>query len=69
VDAGVAHLLGNELSNGSSGPPAAVHEIEAPGVQIAARRHHGRLADVVVVEGDARRAKRSKFGVAIDVPP
>ena len=51
VDAVLLHNLGERIIKGFQRPPAAMQEMAAASVKVAARRHAGQAADIVIVKG------------------
>ena len=66
VDAVLLHDLGEGIIKGFQRPPAAMQEMAAASVKVAARRHAGQAADIVIVKshrpllepGEIRRVNR-----------
>src|SRR5207249_4449292 len=70
MDAGFAHHLGKRVVERLQRAPAAMHEVQAPGMKITTRRHAGKASDEVRIEcdralGEAVEIGRSNAGRAI----
>ena len=64
VYAGKPHRLRKRIVERLERSPAPMHEIQSAGVQIAARRHAGKAADEMPVEGDGARREAIEIGRA-----
>jgi hypothetical protein len=62
MDAGEPERLRKRIVERLEGAPAAVHEVQAPGVQVAPRRHAGEAADEVTLERDAACREAIEIG-------
>ena len=62
VDPGFTHHLGKRVVERLERSPAAMHEVQASGMQIAARGHAGQAADEMRVEGDRAAGEAVEVG-------
>ena len=60
IDALLVQQRRERVVEGFQRAPAAVQEIQAPGMQVAPRRHARQAAHVVLVEGDALRSQAAE---------
>jgi hypothetical protein len=62
IDALGLQQLGQRVVERLERAPAAVHEVEPAGVQVAPRRHAGQAADIVAVKSQRARGEAVEIG-------